>query len=105
MWRPGRNTNHISRGKSPPDAALDCAIAFFMRAYGLSIYQRTANHQGCRAGLYEEDVNLGFVPLRRAIGFPVDQHGAVVGKVRQQLHRKVVRIDGGIRMHFIFESL
>lgn len=88
MWHPGRNTNHVSRGKPPPDAALNCAIALFMRTHRLAIHQSAAQYQGCRSRLHEEDINLGFVPLGRAVSLPVHQHGAIVRKIRQQLHAK-----------------
>jgi hypothetical protein len=35
----------------------------------------------------------------------VDQKGAVVGKIRKQLHREMMRIGNGIRVHFLLKLL
>src|ERR1700674_2685325 len=74
MRYPGRNADNISSRKLSPDATLDCAVALFMGSHSLSIHQRTADHQDCRAGLNKEDVNLSFVPLGLAVGRPMHQH-------------------------------
>src|SRR6266849_410206 len=101
MRCPRRNADNISGRKLPPRAALNGAIALFMRRYGLSIHQSAADQQRRRTGLHEEDVSLGFVPLRLAIGLSVHQHRAVVGKISKQLHGKMVRIGGGINTQFL----
>jgi len=72
MRHPGRNANHVSRGKLAPDAGFDCAIALFVGGYRLSIHQLATQYQGGRSRLHEEDVNLVFMPLRRAVGFAPD---------------------------------
>ena len=61
-----------------------CRCAF-RRRHCLAIHQSAADHQGRRTGLYEKDVRLGFVPLRLAVTFPVDQHRAFIGKIPKQL--------------------
>jgi len=45
------------------------------------------------------------MPLRRAVGFPVNQQSAVIGKIRNLLHRKVMRIGSGIVAHFLLVLL
>ncbi len=97
----GRNTDHVPGSKLSADPALDRPVAFFVRADGLSIQQCATDKQRCRAGLDEENVSLSFMPLGRAVGLPANQQGAVIGKIRNLLHGKVVRIGGGIVTHFL----
>ena len=95
-----RNTDNVSGGNFLAYPALDRSVALFMRPYSLSIHQGAADYQGRRAGLHEEDVRLSLVPLRLTVGLSVNQHGAVVGKICQQLHRKMMRIGGGVACIF-----
>jgi hypothetical protein len=82
---------------------VDRPIAFFVRADGLSIQQRASHEQRRGARLNKENVNLSFMPLGRAVAFPVNQQGTVVGKVCDLLHRKVMGIGGGIVAHLLLE--
>jgi hypothetical protein len=101
MGYPGRYADHVADGKSSADTTLDRPVTFFVGADGLSIQQGTADQQRGCAGFDEENVCLSLMPLGRAIGFPSNQQGAVIGKVRNLLYRKMVRISGGIVVQFL----
>jgi hypothetical protein len=100
-----RNTDNIARGKLSPDTALNRTVAFFVRPHCFSVDQSATDQQGRRTGLHKEDINLSLMPLGLTVGLPMDQHRAVVGKVREEFDGKMVRIGGGIGMHFALEIL
>lgn len=98
VWR---NADYVPGSKLPADTALDRAIAFFMGTDGLSIQKGTTHKQRRCARLDEENVSLSFMPLGRTVSFPVNQQSAVIGKISNLLHRKVVRIRGSIVMQLL----
>ena len=85
--------------------SLDRPIAFFVGADGLSIQQRASHEQPRGARLNKENVGLSFMPLRRAVAFPVNQQGTVVGRICDLLNRKVMGIGGGIVAHLLLVLL
>ena len=101
MRYPGRNADHVASGKSPADTTLDRPVTFFVGADRLSIQQGTADQQRSCAGFDEENVCLSLMPLGCTVAFPVNQQGAVIGKIRNLLHRKMVRISGGTVVQFL----
>ena len=96
MRHPRRDANDVSGDELAPKAALNRAVAFFMRRDSFAIQQRSANDQRRRAGLHEEDVGLSLVPFGLAVRFPVNQQETFVGILGELFHGKVVRIGGRI---------
>ena len=101
----GRNADHVPGSQPSANTTLDRPVAFFVRTDSLSIQQCASHEQRGGTVLDKENVSLGFMPLRRAVGFPVNQQSAVIGKIRNLLHRKVMRIPSGIVAHFLLVLL
>ena len=97
----GRNADHVPGSQPSANTTLDRPVAFFVRTDSLSIQQCASHEQRGGTVLDKENVSLGFMPLRRAVGFPVNQQSAVIGKIRNLLHRKMVRISGGTVVQFL----
>jgi len=97
MGLPGWDADNIVRRKLATDSALDSSVALFAGSHRLSIHQRAAHHSSRRSGLHEEDVDLSFMPLGLAVGLLMNQRGAVVGKIRQQLDRKMMGVADGVQ--------
>lgn len=82
----------------PAGAALDGAVAFFMRGHRFPVEQCVTHNQCRRAGLHQEDhIDLRFVQLNLAVGFPVNQHERLIRKVRERLHGEMMRVGHRLR--------
>ena len=67
------NPDNISSRKFLPGAALNGAVAFFVRSDSFPVYHGAPHNERCGAGLNEEYVRLSFVPFDLTVSFPVNQ--------------------------------
>lgn len=92
MGRFCRDAKQVSGPDLLANTALNGAIALLVRRNGFCVYQRAADKESRGTGLYKNKVRLGFMPLRLAVGFAVDQQGGLVGVIGELFNGEMMRV-------------
>jgi hypothetical protein len=87
-----RDADDISSGNFLPEAALNSAVALFVRRDGLPVHERSSYDERRRTGLYKHNVYLGFMPLRLPVRFTMNKKDGFIGEVSKLLNGEMVRV-------------
>lgn len=94
MWHARRNAHNIASGKLNSRTPFDRAVTLLVRRNRFAIQIFAADEKGGGAGLYEENIDLIFVPFDGPVRLAAHQEKGFIRKIGQLLDGEVMWIGG-----------